>query len=467
MRKLLIALLLALLPSVSFAAYNDGVVTWNTRKGAVVMTAADVGAAANFTCPSHQWAESLPGSGVWVCTQPSFSDISGTITLGQLPTLAFSNITGQATLAQLPNIAADTLLCNSTGSSAVPQACTLAAPFGFSGTTFQLTGIVAAANGGTGVATASANTVLAGPTSGSAAAMAPRGLVVADLPAITDNAQTTSYTIAASDMNGTISLGGTGGTLTIPAISSTILPNGMAVCYSVQSGVWTLSSTPTINNLPSTRLTPPAGGCLVSNGTTLDWQPGHPGKVVIQVANAGTTGTTLNALAKLTGAPSTVVIAATTDTDNAIGIVVGGAGTTGNAYVATAGNAACIFDAATTAGDYVTISSTTAGDCHDIGASRPTATEVIGRVLSTNASAGTYAVSVQTSFLNTSGGGSGTVGSGTANQIAGYAASGTTVAGETVAGDCSVVITGGNVNFTCPKADYAMPIVVSLTQGAL
>ena len=79
--------------------------------------------------------------------------------------------------------------------------------------------------------------------------------------------------------------------------------------------------------------------------------------ILTAIANAGTTGTTANKLAKLTGAPSTAVITATTDTGGVIGIVVGNAGTTGNAQIATAGQASCVFDGtATTAGDYVQIS---------------------------------------------------------------------------------------------------------------
>jgi hypothetical protein len=110
------------------------------------------------------------------------------------------------------------------------------------------------------------------------------------------------------------------------------------------------------------------------------------------IANAGSTGTTLNKLAKLTGAPSTAVITGTSDTGGAIGIVISDAGTTGSATIQTSGRASCVFDGATTAGHYVQISSGTAGDCHDSGASYPTAGQVIGRVLSTNGGAGTYAI---------------------------------------------------------------------------
>jgi fibronectin-binding autotransporter adhesin len=111
-----------------------------------------------------------------------------------------------------------------------------------------------------------------------------------------------------------------------------------------------------------------------------------------EIANASTTGTTQYTLAKLTGAPSTAVIASTSDTGGIIGIVAEGAGTSGNAKIAIAGQASCVFDGATTAGHYVQISGTTAGDCTDAGSTYPGSGQVLGRVLSTNSSGGTYAV---------------------------------------------------------------------------
>lgn len=120
-------------------------------------------------------------------------------------------------------------------------------------------------------------------------------------------------------------------------------------------------------------------------------------QAIHSVANAGTTGTALGQLAKLTGAPATAVATATTDTSGAVGVVVGETGTsatTGNALIAVAGQAACSFDGATTAGDYVSISSTVAGDCVDRGSTYPSTGQVVGRVLTTNASAGSYTIIV-------------------------------------------------------------------------
>ena len=129
-------------------------------------------------------------------------------------------------------------------------------------------------------------------------------------------------------------------------------------------------------------------------GSFLDGETG--GALVTEIANEGTTGTTLNSLAKLTGAPSTAVLAATTDTSGVLGVVntnlgtTCAAGTSGKACVVTRGPGTCNFDGAVTAGDYVQISSSTAGDCHDAGATFPTGGQVLGRVLVSNASAGAY-----------------------------------------------------------------------------
>jgi hypothetical protein len=110
----------------------------------------------------------------------------------------------------------------------------------------------------------------------------------------------------------------------------------------------------------------------------------------VVIANSAS-GTTVNSLAKLTGAPSTAVTTLVTDTVGAVGIVIAGAGTTGSATIQNVGIAPCNFDAATTAGDYVVFSATVAGDCHDVpGGGFPSSGQAVGRVLSTNGSAGLY-----------------------------------------------------------------------------
>ena len=110
----------------------------------------------------------------------------------------------------------------------------------------------------------------------------------------------------------------------------------------------------------------------------------------------GVAGTTLNQLAKLVvnGSGVNAVNTAITDTGGVVGVTIAGAGVSGIDLVQRTGQVLCVFDASTTANDYVIISSTTAGNCHDNGAvSYPSgSTQVIGRSLTTNVGAGTYLI---------------------------------------------------------------------------
>lgn len=116
-------------------------------------------------------------------------------------------------------------------------------------------------------------------------------------------------------------------------------------------------------------------------------------QTAIVTQNYSVGGTALNTLTKLTntGGASAVVEAATTDTSGVIGITSAGAGTTGNATVITSGAIPCIFDNAPTGGDYVQISPSVAGNCHDAGATYPlSGQQVVGRSTITSGSSGTY-----------------------------------------------------------------------------
>lgn len=115
-----------------------------------------------------------------------------------------------------------------------------------------------------------------------------------------------------------------------------------------------------------------------------------PARIVI--ANASSTGTSLNHFVKLTGAPSTAVVAATTDTSGIIGVCIANCGTSGNAVIQTSGLVSVAFDGATTAGHYVQNSGTTGGDGTDAGSTYPSSNEVLGRVLSTHGAGGTYSM---------------------------------------------------------------------------
>jgi hypothetical protein len=131
---------------------------------------------------------------------------------------------------------------------------------------------------------------------------------------------------------------------------------------------------------------------------------------VIYVANEAGTGTIQGKLVKLTGAPSTAIIAAITDTSGVVGICVNNCGTTSTATIQVWGQVNCAFDSATTAGHYIQIDTSTAGDCMDTGAATPpTSGQSIGRVLSTNGGAGSYSIDLFASEIQAGGGGGGHV----------------------------------------------------------
>ena len=210
---------------------------------------------------------------------------------------------------------------------------------------------------------------------------------------------------------------------------SAALGLGASAVFTWRDGGSSQTLTCTISGSSATTCTDNTHSFNVAQGDEIDIQvvtTGTPGAVTVVIAsqfgtlsnlnptftisNAASTGTTVNTLTKLTGAPSTAVISAITDTGGAVGITTAGAGTTGTATITTAGKISCAFDGATTAGDYVQISSSTAGNCHDTGAvTYPTSGQVLGRVLSTNGSGGTYVLDLFPSEIGASSGGGGTV----------------------------------------------------------
>jgi hypothetical protein len=135
------------------------------------------------------------------------------------------------------------------------------------------------------------------------------------------------------------------------------------------------------------------GFFLQSTGSGCTWASGGNSFLL---ANAASTGTTLNKLVKQTGNPATGVIAATTDVSGIIGVVASGAGTSGNATIVQGGKTALVFDGATTSNDYFTISSSVSGDGTDTGLGPPSlppcGTQILGQVLSSNVGGGTYQV---------------------------------------------------------------------------
>lgn len=270
------------------------------------------------SCGTNLWVSSLGRDIAPTCTQIGFSNLSGNPTAAQL---------GSGTANSTTFLRGDLTFVGASGFPTFNQNTT--------GTSANVTGIVATANGGLGV----------------------------------NNGAATGVPVFSS------------------GVATITTPTG--------SGAPVLATSPTLT-------TPSFSGAIGSNfdlGTQAD---------LYEIANSSTTGTTINKLAKLAGAPSTAVVLTTSDLTGIAGIVVGGAGTTGNAQLARAGRASCAFDGATTAGDYVQASSSAAGDCHDTGSSTlPTSNQILGRVLSTNASAGTYAMTIYSPGINGSSSGGG------------------------------------------------------------
>jgi len=212
----------------------------------------------------------------------------------------------------------------------------------------------------------------------------------------------------------------TGNTVTIAASSAlpscltagaTIVISGVTA-VTQYNGTWTVTSVGSPSSTNFT-FTSPTTGLGNGNGGT-----------------ATVPGTTISSLAKLvpsssgSTATSTAVYPSTQDTSGAVGIVVSGQGTSGSALIVQTGYASCAFDGATTSGDYVQISPTTAGDCHDAGSAYPASGQVVGRVLSTNASPGSYTVDLMVGAEVRAGGGVTSVG---LSAPAGYTVSGSPV----------------------------------------
>jgi hypothetical protein len=159
---------------------------------------------------------------------------------------------------------------------------------------------------------------------------------------------------------------------------------------------WAIDSTSTLkpfaNNaidLGSTTFAPRT----VYAGTSFDMMT--QGRQNFELCNDGTTGTSLNFLAKYNGGnPECAVKTGTADTDGVIGVVSNNSGTSGNAVITYRGYASCSFDSSVVLGDYVVASTTNPGDCHDGGASRPTGVQVLGRVESLSPGGGTYGVRI-------------------------------------------------------------------------
>jgi hypothetical protein len=128
-------------------------------------------------------------------------------------------------------------------------------------------------------------------------------------------------------------------------------------------------------------ITPQINGIGMANGPGTYYVAGSGGTAV-----AGSLASLIN------GSAGNLIITPAGATGGIIGIVT--AVGAGSDTVQQSGNINCPFDGAATAPDYVQASATTAGDCHDAGASYPTSGQVLGRVLDNIGSAGTTLINL-------------------------------------------------------------------------
>src|SRR6185437_1776201 len=211
--------------------------------------------------------------------------------------------------------------------------------------------------GTTSIVSGSANALLAQSSSGAtvaAIASANNDILATNGSGVAAFANTLPTTVQGNiTSTGTLTGGATGAGFTIALTTSTV--TGINVVTNGGTGLATLTSGAIYkgNGTGVEQVSALSdNGTIVSSTEPIDLA----GKSTIsEIANAASTGTTVNKLAKITGAPSTALVTATTDTNGAIGVVVGGARTTGSAQIAVSGQATCAFDGGTTAGDYVQI----------------------------------------------------------------------------------------------------------------
>lgn len=158
-------------------------------------------------------------------------------------------------------------------------------------------------------------------------------------------------------------------------------------------------------------------------------------------ANDGTTGTTINLLAKI-NTSGNAIKAGTGDTAVPTYIVVGGAGTSGNAAMANYGLASCVMDttlASGAGGDFVVASTSTAGDCHPQSGAPGAGTWVIGYLPVNATTSGSAALVDIAGYVYGGSSGGGTFG-GTNTQTASYTLS-VGDNGKTVVMNCSLTCT--------------------------
>jgi hypothetical protein len=192
--------------------------------------------------------------------------------------------------------------------------------------------------------------------------------------------------------------------------------NGLKWVVDASSNIkpWTdqVYSIGTFNSTSGTGLRPGTVYVAGNSASGSGFELGKFASESYELCNDTGTGTIVNGLAVLSSAGCAIKPSSAL-TSGAIGVVIANAGTTGVATLARVGSAYCSFDgSATVVGDYVvpsgTASSTFYPLCHDAGSTRPTGTQILGRVLQASSGSTTVQMFLDMPGSNVSSSGAGT-----------------------------------------------------------
>jgi len=165
--------------------------------------------------------------------------------------------------------------------------------------------------------------------------------------------------------------------------------NGSAWAYVAASGGGSISGL-TAGVIPKAANSTSIADSILTDNTT-DVDTGLTAGYASSLPNDTSTGTTLNKLVKLSSAGKALIVAST-DTSGVLGVCAANCGTTGNASIVVQGPASCVFDNSVVTGDFVTNSTSVAGDCHDAGTSLTQGVPLLGTVTNASTTSGTRTV---------------------------------------------------------------------------